>query len=182
MNTHIATRLSTATLTLAPLLLVAACGAARPVAAGPLAPSTATAAPSPRPAQVALAETSGTVAISDEIRKACGIADEDAYFAFDSSTVLSTDIRPLDAVAKCFSVGPLKGRDLRLVGHADPRGPVEYNMSLGQRRADSVEQYLQRHGVVQARTASTSRGALDATGSDEAGWAHDRRVDVALGT
>ncbi len=55
-------------------------------------------------------------------------------------------------------------------------------MSLGQRRADSVEQYLQRHGVVQSRTASTSRGALDATGTDEAGWAHDRRVDVALGT
>ncbi len=94
MNMHIATGLLTATLALAPLLLVAACGAARPVTAGPLTPSTATTVPSPQP--VTLAETRGTVAISDEIRKACGIADEDAYFSFDSSTVLSTGIRPLN--------------------------------------------------------------------------------------
>lgn len=123
-----------------------------------------------------------TTAISDDIRKACGIADDSAYFAFDSSDVSGTDLAPLDAVAKCLSAGPLKGRSLRLVGHTDPRGTVEYNQSLGESRADSVKLYLDEHGLVAARIATSSRGADDAKGRDESGWAHDRRVDMMLGT
>ena len=55
-------------------------------------------------------------------------------------------------------------------------------MALGQRRADSVDAYIDRHGVPASRIETTSRGAMDATGQDESGWAHDRRVDVQLGT
>jgi outer membrane protein OmpA-like peptidoglycan-associated protein len=100
----------------------------------------------------------------------------------DSSTILSTDISPLNAVARCFTEGPLKGRSMRLVGHADPRGTAEYNMTLGQDRADSVQSYLDRHGVRSSQIATTSRGAIDASGHDAAGWATDRRVDVMLGS
>jgi peptidoglycan-associated lipoprotein len=71
---------------------------------------------------------------------------------------------------------------MRLIGHADPRGPTDYNMTLGQRRADAVEGYIDRKGVQASRVATTSRGAMDATGQDEAGWARDRRVDVQLGS
>jgi peptidoglycan-associated lipoprotein len=124
--------------------------------------------------------TSGTIAISDEVRRACGISDDDAFFAFDSATIASNDIKPLDAVARCFTTGPLAGRAMRLIGHADPRGPTDYNMVLGQRRADAVEGYIDRKGVERSRVATTSRGAMDATGQDEAGWARDRRVDVQL--
>ncbi|HEX3344562.1 MAG TPA: OmpA family protein [Polyangiaceae bacterium] len=120
--------------------------------------------------------------ISEEVRRACGIPDDNAYFAFDSASIASADISPLDAVAKCFTVGPLKGRALRLIGHADPRGSSEYNMTLGQSRADSVEGYLGRRGVVRSHIATTSRGSNDATGAGESGWAHDRRVDVMLGS
>ena len=70
---------------------------------------------------------------------------------------------------------------MRLIGHADPRGPSEYNMTLGQRRADSVDAYIGRRGVQRSRIVTTSRGAMDATGQDETGWAHDRRVEVQLG-
>jgi peptidoglycan-associated lipoprotein len=126
--------------------------------------------------------TSGTIAVSADIRSACGISDEEAYFTFDSASLESKDISPLNALAKCFPVGPLKGRSMRLVGHADPRGSSEYNLVLGQRRADSVGGYLDHHGLTRSQVETTSRGSMDATGSDDAGWTRDRRVDVMLGS
>jgi peptidoglycan-associated lipoprotein len=87
----------------------------------------------------------------------------------------------LDQVTACFSTGPLKGRTLKLVGHADPRGGSDYNMTLGQSRADSVAGYMLGHGMDRSKTESTSRGAIDATGTDEPTWARDRRVDLMVG-
>jgi peptidoglycan-associated lipoprotein len=124
--------------------------------------------------------TATIVVISDEILRACNIPSADAYFAFDSSHLTAPDHGTLDAVATCFTSGPLAGRSLSLVGRADPRGPPEYNMTLGQSRADSVTSYLTARGLNPANASSTSRGAMDATGVDETGWAHDRRVDVLL--
>jgi peptidoglycan-associated lipoprotein len=183
MNTSSrAVRSSAVALAIAPLLLLftAACATTRPpVASAP--PTPGVAAPQ-APGPSARAEpTSGTIAISDEIRSACGIPQEDAFFAFDSAAIESADVKPLDAVARCFTQGPLMGRRMHLIGHADPRGESEYNMALGQRRADAVERYIDRHGVQASRLTTTSRGAMDATGRDESGWAHDRRVDVDLG-
>jgi peptidoglycan-associated lipoprotein len=163
------------------LLLVAACAAAKPpVADAPPRPTP----PSPAPAALPSAgePTTGTIAIADDIRTACGIPASDALFGFDSVAIETTDIKPLDAVARCFTSGPLAGRVMRLIGHADPRGASDYNMTLGQRRADSVDGYIGRRGVQQSRMVTTSRGAMDATGQDEPGWAHDRRVDVQLGS
>ena len=121
------------------------------------------------------------VTISDEIRSKCGIPDEDAYFAFDSAHVRAQDHSPLDLVASCFVQGALRGHVVKLVGRADPRGETEYNMTLGQSRADAVGNYLVSRGMPSSKTKSTSRGAMDATGSDESSWQHDRRVDVMLG-
>ena len=86
----------------------------------------------------------------------------------------------LEQVAKCLTTGPLKGRAVDLLGRADPRGETEYNMSLGEARADSVKRYLSDMGVQAQRVAASSRGELDAIGTDEASWATDRRVDVDL--
>jgi peptidoglycan-associated lipoprotein len=168
---------------IAPLLVVTACAAARsPMASAPTPTPGVTAGQPAAPSLSRAEPTRGTIAISDEIRVACGIPAEDAFFAFDSATLESTDIKPLDAVARCFTTGPLAARQIRLVGHADPRGPSEYNMALGQRRADSVDAYIDRRGVRRSRMVTTSRGAMDAAGQDEAGWANDRRVDVQLGS
>jgi peptidoglycan-associated lipoprotein len=53
-------------------------------------------------------------------------------------------------------------------------------MALGEHRADGARDYLAKLGVDRAKIAETSRGKLDATGADDAGWARDRRVDITL--
>ncbi len=160
-----------------------ACGGSKaPEAASPASAASTTgglASTKETPAQAARA---GSIHISDEILRACGIPDADAYFPFDSSRLDGKDLGPLNAVATCFSTGPMKGHSMKLIGRADPRGEVDYNMTLGQARADSVQKYVVNRGVDRNMAQSTSRGAMDATGTDEAGWARDRRVDIMLGS
>jgi peptidoglycan-associated lipoprotein len=120
------------------------------------------------------------IRISDEIKKACGITDAEAFFDFDSANVLERDHSVLGKLARCFTDGALAGREMRLVGHADPRGEPEYNLVLGGRRADNVKGFLAQKGLAHKQMQSTSRGELDATGTDEASWAKDRRVDILL--
>jgi peptidoglycan-associated lipoprotein len=164
--------------------LTLGCGGDKPPAKGPetavVAPPASTSSPR-LPDKAPDSPTASAVRISDEIVKACGISAPDAYFAFDSDNVRQDDARVLEQVATCFSAGPLKGRTLKLVGHADPRGGSDYNVTLGQKRADSVAQYILGKGMDKSKTESTSRGAMDATGTDEPTWARDRRVDVMLG-
>lgn len=158
-----------------------ACGGSKPPEPTTAGSTPAAGAPSTKetPAQAA---TSGNVQIAQEILKACGISDPDSYFPFDSSHLEKKDIKPLNDVATCFTTGPLKGRSMKIVGRADPRGQTDYNMTLGQARADAVQKYLTEKGVSSGNAQSTSRGAMDATGTDEAGWARDRRVDIMLGS
>jgi peptidoglycan-associated lipoprotein len=143
--------------------------------------TTATPTPPPPPAKVGDIPTQSSINISDEIRKACGITDAEAFFSYDSANVRPQDKAVLKKLADCFMTGPLKGRELRLVGHADPRGEEEYNMVLGGRRADNVKSAIAGEGMSADKIATTSRGKLDATGTDEGSWAKDRRVDVVLG-
>lgn len=124
--------------------------------------------------------TAGVVHISSDIRKACGITDADAHFAFDSASLGGAERPVLNQLAKCFVSGPLAGREMRLVGHADPRGPDEYNMVLGGSRADTVKTFLTMKGVPGGHIATTSRGEMEARGTEESSWAEDRRVDVLL--
>ena len=120
----------------------------------------------------------GTVSLDPRIVELCKL--EEPKFDFDSASLSPQATKVLDAMAACFVDGPAKGKSLKLVGHADPRGETVYNFGLGQRRAGSVAQYLGKKGVPSGRVASSSRGALDATGTDEEGWAKDRRVDIML--
>lgn len=121
-----------------------------------------------------------SVNISDKIRTACGLSDAEAHFAYNSANVRASDRQVLKKLADCFVSGPLKGREMNLVGHADPRGETEYNFVLGGRRADNVAAALKNEGLPANQVSTTSRGELDATGTDEASWAKDRRVDVHL--
>ena len=125
---------------------------------------------------------SGLVSISDEVKRACGISDDEAYFEFDSAAVRERDRTILDKLRTCFTSGPLKGRTMQLVGHADPRGDDNYNLALGGKRADSVKQVIVGRGMPAEKVVTTSRGEMDATGTDESTWAKDRRVDVRAGS
>lgn len=103
-----------------------------------------------------------------------------AHFAFDSADIRMGEAPALDALAQCFISGPMKGEDLMLVGHADPRGETNYNYALGQARAGSVAIYLGLHGLHEERVFTSSLGELEATGSTPEEWARDRRVEVLL--
>ena len=122
--------------------------------------------------------------ISEAILKACKIHFDDVEaapkFDFDESYVRPEERTVLAKVAACLTTGPLKGRELRLVGRAYPRGEIEYNFTLGASRAASVASYLEERGLPSSRVTTTSRGKLDATGTDETGWQLDRRVDLDL--
>jgi peptidoglycan-associated lipoprotein len=146
-------------------------------AATPSATPSATAAPVARKDQ--LSPSAGSLHIDDKIVKACGDIPT-AHFAFDSAAIGAEAAAALDALARCFSTGPLKGRSMRLTGFADARGELEYNMGLGQKRAGSVAEYLAKKGLDKAKLLTTSKGALEATGTDEEGWARDRKVEVDL--
>jgi peptidoglycan-associated lipoprotein len=170
---------SSVLITLPALTLLAACGSNQPTPAVPrettLYKPAAPALPSDTKSPKA-----GVVHIAEDIRRACGISDADAHFAFDSASLGETQRPVLTQLATCFVSGPLRGREMRLVGHADPRGPDEYNMVLGGSRADTVKAFLTMKGVPSSRIATTSRGELEARGTDEATWAEDRRVDVMM--
>jgi peptidoglycan-associated lipoprotein len=140
-------------------------------------PTTTETAPPSEGATEETADQAGVV-VDDAVVKLCDLPE--ARFDFDSAKLSPSATTMLDALAACFISGPAKDKNMRLVGHADPRGTDEYNMGLGQRRAGSVSAYLVKKGLAEDRMETSSRGELDATGSDDQGWAKDRRVDILL--
>ena len=124
------------------------------------------------------------VGVSDDLAAKCKLrfanSEQAPKFGFDDSDLLPSDRDILQQVAECLMRGPLQGRSVQLVGRTDPRGTDEYNLGLGSKRAYSVKTYLERLGVPSARLAPTTKGEIDASGSDEASWQRDRRVDLQL--
>jgi peptidoglycan-associated lipoprotein len=131
-------------------------------------------------------KVSPNLAVSGDLVQLCGIKPAgkvegaDPKFDYDKDELTADDRNVLNQLAACMTSGKLKGKAVSLIGRADPRGTEEYNLGLGSRRASSVGTYLERLGVGQPQLAVTTRGAIDATGTDEAGWQKDRRVDVQL--
>lgn len=110
-----------------------------------------------------------------DTRSSCALRP--VAFAFDDATL---DDRARDALtenARCLRARGDVAR-LVLVGHADPRGTEEYNLALGERRAEAVRSYLRSLGVDEDRVEVQSMGEELASGEDEAGWSRDRRVDL----
>jgi peptidoglycan-associated lipoprotein len=101
---------------------------------------------------------------------------EPIYFPLDRAAVPPGERGKLQAAVKWLADNPTK--NLVLVGHCDWRGTAEYNLGLGDRRANSVKLFLQSLGVNPARLETLSKGSTLAnkTGG-EAEWAKDRRVD-----
>jgi peptidoglycan-associated lipoprotein len=129
-------------------------------------------------------QVSPNLALSSDLVQLCGIKppaeSANPNFDYNKDELTPEDRTVLDQLATCLTTGPLKGKAVSLIGRADPRGTEEYNLGLGSRRASSVSSYLVHLGVGQPQLAVTTRGALDATGTDEAGWSKDRRVDIQL--
>jgi outer membrane protein OmpA-like peptidoglycan-associated protein len=153
----------------------------------PPAPETATTVVTSAPVEPAKEPTqpvSPTISVSDEIMRACSLHFSDIgtapKFAFNKSDLLPADEDILGKIGTCVTTGPLKGRLLVLIGHADPRGTDTYNMALGLRRATGVARFLEQAGIPRDEMQTSSRGERDAIGTDEATWQMDRRVDILL--
>ena len=129
-------------------------------------------------------KVSPNLALSGDLVQLCGIkppaATANPNFDYDKDELTPEDRTVLDQLATCLMTGALKGKTISLIGRADPRGTEEYNLGLGSRRSSSVSTYLEHLGVAQVQLAVTTRGSIDATGTDEAGWSKDRRVDIQL--
>jgi len=97
------------------------------------------------------------------------------YFAFNKAEIRRGDLKSLEENAKCIQ--SVKDRKVHLNGHCDPRGTEEYNLALSNQRAQSVKRYLESLGVQGARLHVVPKGELEATGTDEAGWEKDRKVE-----
>lgn len=97
------------------------------------------------------------------------------YFAYDSSELDSSARATMQSNAQCIQQRNIAS--VSLVGHTDPRGTEEYNLALGERRARAVQSYLQNLGIDASRIHASSMGEEMASGTDEASWARDRRVD-----
>jgi len=137
------------------------------------------AAPAPveTPAQKAAAEykAQGQVELDKALSK---LNDVRVFFEFDAATLTK------EASDRLAEVGEVLARhpelDVNIAGHADERGSSQYNLALGQRRAESVKKYLAQLGVREGQIKAVSFGAekpLD-PGHDEESWKKNRRAEV----
>ena len=100
------------------------------------------------------------------------------YFDFDSFA-LKDEYRPtVEGYAKALSAD--RKKRLAIEGHTDERGGREYNLALGQKRAEVVARSLTLHGATDAQVEAVSFGKERPAvqGSDEAAWAKNRRAEL----
>jgi len=104
------------------------------------------------------------------------IASDTVYFDTDRYNIDSSDMATLQSQAQWLMRYPAKR--VTVEGHADERGTREYNLALGERRANSAKNYLVNLGVDASRITTVSYGKERpvAMGSNEQAWAQNRRA------
>ena len=106
------------------------------------------------------------------------LATRIVYFDFDSAVIKGQGVDVVAAHAKYLSANPQQR--VRLEGNTDERGSREYNIGLGDRRAQSVRRALLLQGVSEGQITTVSYGEERPadSGHDEAAWAKNRRVEI----
>ena len=106
------------------------------------------------------------------------LAKRTVYFDFDSSEIKGEGTDIVAAHAKYLAANPTTR--VRLEGHTDERGSREYNIGLGERRAQAVRRALLLQGAADAQISTVSYGEERPAvpGHDEAAWAKNRRVEI----
>jgi len=100
-------------------------------------------------------------------------------FDFDQTYILPHERHKLEKAAEYLRTNPKN--NLLIEGHCDWRGTAEYNLSLGDRRANSVNQYLSNLGISPTRIETVSMGDLEAiTDGSESQMQEDRRTDLIV--
>lgn len=112
--------------------------------------------------------------------RATAILTEMVFFDYDISELRADAQEALGRKVPVLRGNP--GLTLRITGHADERGSLEYNLALGMRRAQSVKDYLAGFGIDASRLQIDSMGEdqpLD-DGQDEQAWARNRRAEFVI--
>ncbi|HEY0627367.1 MAG TPA: peptidoglycan-associated lipoprotein Pal [Allosphingosinicella sp.] len=104
------------------------------------------------------------------------VPSDRVFFSTDSYSLDAEDRATLDAQVAWLQRNP--GVLVTIEGHADERGTREYNLALGDRRANAAKNYLQSRGIAASRLNVVSWGKERpvALGSDEGAWAQNRRA------
>ena len=105
---------------------------------------------------------------------------ERVFFDFDSSELTDTTKTLLDS--NVALMGKKTDIKVEVQGHADERGTTDYNLALGQRRAQAVYNYMSARGVAPSRLKVVSYGEERplATGSSETAWSTNRRAEFRI--
>jgi peptidoglycan-associated lipoprotein len=161
----------------AAVLAAAACSHAQPPPSASAQPAVE-AAPPPAPPVPAVAEEPAPAPRTVEVE----IVATSVYFDFDSSELSPETRTTLQTFFELARQRPDK--DLRIEGNCDERGTREYNLALGQRRADAAKSYLVNLGLDASRITAISFGKERprALGDDEAAWRQNRRDDLMAAT
>lgn len=110
---------------------------------------------------------------SGPISSGCNLTT--VYFEFDAAGLSEEARSALTANADCIKK---QNKGVQVIGHTDPRGTEEYNLTLSDRRARAVRDYLvPLVGAVSSKMRVVPKGELEASGADETGWSQDRRVE-----
>ena len=106
------------------------------------------------------------------------LAQRVVYFDFDKSDIKPEFLDTLTAHAKYLVANPTQ--KIRIEGYTDERGTVEYNIALGDRRAQAVRRYLLFQGVTAEQISTVSYGESHPadSGHDETAWAKNRRAVI----
>lgn len=103
-------------------------------------------------------------------------AEDRVFFAFDSSAITDNSAEILQTQVKWLK----KHNEVNVIvqGYCDERGTREYNLALGERRANAVKQYLISQGIAADRISTISYGKERPAvlGNNEAAWAQNRRA------
>jgi peptidoglycan-associated lipoprotein len=165
-------------------LLLAACASVPLEDKPPAPPADASAAAGTKPADPkadprAVASVDATPRTLDPLADpASPLAKRSIFFDFDSFVVKPEYQPVVEAHGKFLVANP--GRKVTIEGHADERGSREYNLALGQKRADAVKSRLRLLGVADGQIETVSFGEEKpmALGSNEEAWAQNRRADL----
>lgn len=105
-------------------------------------------------------------------------ANATVYFEFDKSSLTSKSIQTLKSAVNALNEN--SSIKITLSGHADERGTREYNLALGQRRAEAVSDYFVLNGISKNRITVKSYGEEKpvAYGQDEGSYSKNRRVEI----
>lgn len=124
-------------------------------------------APTPQPEPVQPVETAEIVL-------------EDVFFDYDKHNLRDDARASMERNARALTSNP--GVSVLLEGHCDERGTVEYNLALGDRRAQSAKGYLVQFGVDAGRISTISYGEERpfSQGHDERAWSENRRVHFVI--